>query len=698
MSWKNWTVIASLVAIVASAAVVKFHPRVPHRILKAIRPSPSSRVPVPMETALTLYDDKLGDGWTDWGWGPHENPPDGSVRVFAGGYGGIILHHETLHESYGGVLFRYLAPREWGDFLFVSARYERQPGRLPDVVVEPRHVATLSDGWREAFIPWDELNPENVPIDRIMFAARLATANSWMTLNKIVLTKATAGPAREETTRKVDLAIRCYEPDHPISPLIYGVSMGAFTAGATANRIGGNIASRLNWDLAGTWNTGSDWFFENVKGGGDVWSWISDDVKHSVGTAIVVPTIGWVAKDATSSGFPRTKFPKQRKFDQYRPEAGDGFAPDGTPIIPGSPTETSVEAPPELVARWVRRARAIESDQGVRMYILDNEPALWDQTHRDVHPEPVGYDELLDRTIRYASAIREADPGALIAGPAEWGWTNYFTSAKDRPAHGLLGPDRLVHGGTPLIAWYLDHLAENAKKTGVSLLDVLDVHYYPAAQGIYGSNGRTDAEGAALRIRSTRALWDPDYRDESWIDEPVRLIPRLKDWVAEHYPGRKVSLGEWSFGADDHISGGLATAEALGRFGQQGLDAAFYWGGPKEGSAAFWAFRAFRNFDGKGGHFLDRSLRTTEGPGVSLFASRDASGSHVVAILLNLDPDSDVTAKLNVETCGDPHKVRAFRYAAGSKSLTEDNSKLTLSAIPLAPYSLLVLDLEPDQP
>ena len=53
-------------------------------------------------------------------------------------------------------------------------------------------------------------------------------------------------------------------------------------------------------------------------------------------------------------------------------------------------------------------------------YILDNEPTLWSATHRDVHPEPTGYDELLERTIAYASAVRRADPNAKIAGPAEW--------------------------------------------------------------------------------------------------------------------------------------------------------------------------------------------------------------------------------------------------------------------------------------
>jgi len=50
---------------------------------------------------------------------------------------------------------------------------------------------------------------------------------------------------------------------------------------------------------------------------------------------------------------------------------------------------------------------------------------LWNQTHRDVHPDPTRYDEVRDRTYAYAAAIKSADPSALTAGPTVWGWTAY---------------------------------------------------------------------------------------------------------------------------------------------------------------------------------------------------------------------------------------------------------------------------------
>lgn len=498
--------------------------------------------------------------------------------------------------------------------------------------------------------------------------------------------------------KTVNLVIDCGKPTVAISPLIYGISHGTGAAGETAHRIGGNSMTRLNWEL-GFWNTGNDWFYENVKGSTGLWDWIDEAYRGGFKLALVVPMIGWVAKDATSVGFPVSRFGAQRAHDTERGEAGDGVAASGAPIRPGPPTATSVAAPPEVIGRWVQMLRAKDKERGgrgVAMYILDNEPNLWHTTHRDVHPDPLTYDELLDRTTRYGRAIRDADPEAVIAGPAEWGWSGYFFSAKDSASTWMLSPDRRAHGGIPLLPWYLGKLADYEKRTGVRLLDVVDVHFYPQAPGVYGKDARTDPETAALRLRSTRALWDPDYRDESWIKEHVNLIPRIKDWIRDYYPGRGLSIGEWNFGAEDHISGGLAVAEALGRFGQQGLTSAFFWGEAAPPTPAFQAFRAFRNFDGKGGRFLDWSVATKEAERVSLFASKDENGSRVVAVLLNLDPVFAADARIDMPACGKVTSRRVFAYGSSSQGIVEVPPQPTndgaLSQV-LAPFSMTVIDL-----
>jgi hypothetical protein len=195
-------------------------------------------------------------------------------------------------------------------------------------------------------------------------------------------------------------------------------------------------------------------------------------------------------------------------------------------------------------------------------------------------------------------------------------------------------------------------------------------------------------------LRSTRALWDPKYKDESWINDTIRLIPRLKEWVAQNYPGLSISLGEYNFGAEQDMSGGLALAEALGRFGQQGLDYAYYWTVPPKNSPAYWAFRAFRNFDGKNGHFLDHSLETRMSGDVSLFASRDESGKHIVLIALNLNPSTTARASIALAGCAPIATREKFSFGPQATSLVDEGSKSGGSLNEtLLPYSVNVFDI-----
>jgi hypothetical protein len=348
-----------------------------------------------------------------------------------------------------------------------------------------------------------------------------------------------------------------------------------------------------------------------------------------------------------------------------------------------------VAAPPAYATRFVESVK-----RKVDIYVLDNEPALWNSTHRDVHPEPVTYDELLDKTIQYGAAIRKADPDAKIAGPAEWGWPGYSFSAKDAKEGFHKKPDRLAHGDVALTAWYLQKLKEHESKTGVRILDLLDLHFYPQADAVFSD--AADPKVAALRLRQTRGLWDPRYEDESWIKEPVRLIPRMREWIDQNYPGRGIMVGEWNFGGEGHISGGLAVAEALGRFAENEVAAAFYWTAPPDASPAYWGFRAYRNFDDHGGHFLENAIATRAPEDVSLFASRDDGGKHVVLVALNLAADKPFDAAIDVASCGAVAEAKAYTYAGGpagfsSGAAPKTDGKIVREA--LAPHSITVVDL-----
>ena len=502
------------------------------------------------------------------------------------------------------------------------------------------------------------------------------------------------------------MVIECKSPGQHVSPTIFGIAWADTDKdiGATAHRWGGNTTSRYNYKL-GAWNTGNDWFWQNIKI--DSHEVFLGKVAEKGGlAAITVPIMGWVAKDTSSASFPASVFGPQEKTDPDHPEFGNGKKSDGKALIkPGEPTRTSVAVTPEDVADFVRKVRAYEKKLGKKLvfeWILDNEPGLWNTTHRDVHPNPTTYDELLEKTIAFGTAIRKADPDAVIAGPTSYGWWEYFYSTKDHDAGLRQKPDRKAHGDVPFLAWYLQKLAEHEKKTGLVVLDVLDVHLYPQADKVQGPDGaggdgggETDRKTNDLRFRTTRSLWDRSYEDESWIKEAVYLIPRMKDLIAQNYPGRAFQIGEYNFGAEHHAAGGVALAEVLGRFALNGVSHAFYWTYPKKPKPAYWAFRAYRNYDGNGGHFLERIVPSSSPSGTSLYASRDEAAKKWVIIALNFSADRAHEASIELKGCVAPGALRSFVYTGAAQGFTPGDARIEGAALKakLPPYSISVFEL-----
>jgi hypothetical protein len=159
-----------------------------------------------------------------------------------------------------------------------------------------------------------------------------------------------------------------------------------------------------------------------------------------------------------------------------------------------------------------------------------------------------------------------------------------------------------------------------------------------------------------------------------------------------------LSIGAYSFGAEHHMSGGLALAEALGRFGQEGVTAAYYASVPPARSPTAHAFRAFRNYDGKGSGFLELSLKATSDRTTSLFASISTDRRKLVAIALNLDPKEAADAKVFLTGCNTITEGKAFVYAGGSEGFTPQEGSVKLDSLGtltqrLPPYSITVFEL-----
>jgi hypothetical protein len=497
----------------------------------------------------------------------------------------------------------------------------------------------------------------------------------------------------------------------PISPYIYGVA-GADPQtlrelGATMNRWGGNPSTRYNWANGHAWNAGRDWEFRNVNYVPGIPSVADTFVSEALSTGalplLTVPMIGWIARNddtgVRAQGVPAHGGQSVRAgsgaIAGYDPAANRQLTSVASlPRKPGpmvdrpDPASTTVyqdEWIHHLVTQYALQPNALS------FVALDNEPDLWSETHTDVHPVRMSYEDMFQTFDDYASAVKAQAPSARILGPDVSGWTSYLYSALDRGNDNFrTHADRLAHGDQPFLAWWLARVARADKARGTRSLDLLDVHFYPQAQGV--DSPAHDLATQELRIRSTRALYDPGYVDESWIDQPVMLIPRLKSWVAQNYPGTGIAITEYRWGGEEDVSGAVALALALGIFGREGVDVANYWTYPKPNSPAAAAFRLYGNFDGRGSRFGDTSLQATSNrPDVSVFAAKNSRTKAVDLMLVNTSLVRDAPVAFDVNVGSGPIKV--YQLAGGSKDIVQRDLASMRAPLTLPPGSVTLVHI-----
>jgi hypothetical protein len=487
----------------------------------------------------------------------------------------------------------------------------------------------------------------------------------------------------------VNISVDAASGQHAIDPNIYGVAF-ADTAALTnlnvpLNRSGGNATSRYNWQLNAT-NHASDYFFESIAEssstpGADGDSFISSAKVGGAQASLTIPTIGWVAKLGSNRGklasFSVAKYGPQQSTDPYLPDAGNGVKTDGTDITGNDPNDANQVADVNFQKAWVQHLISqwgLSSAGGLRYYTMDNEPSIWHQTHRDVHPTGASMDEIRNDVIAYATMIKSLDPGALILGPEEWGWTGYLYSGLDQQygaQHGWSGPfpDKSAHNNMDYLPYLLDQWRQASAQAGKRLLDYFTVHFYPQG-GEFGNDVSTNMQ--LLRNRSTRALWDANYVDESWINTQVDLIPRLKNWVATYYPGTKIGITEYNWGAENHMNGATTQADILGIFGQQGLDLANRWTTPAAGTPAYNAIKMYRNYDGNKSTFGNTSV-TTSVPNpdqVSAFSAIRTSDNTLTIMVINknlydpANPSATTSITVNVSNFQNLGVAQEWQLAA----------------------------------
>jgi hypothetical protein len=533
-------------------------------------------------------------------------------------------------------------------------------------------------------------------------APSTVTVIATSTQDPSVSGSATVTLAAPATAAGPSLSVNAGNQTHAISPYIYGMNAylldptTASNANITVARWGGDDSSRYNYQT-NVVNSANDYYFENFSGssgmlgGGLFNSFVTTTNTLGIASIGTAPVIGWVSNGTVKAcSFPESAYPNQKQYDADA--CGNGVETNGTnlegsntvaaitsiaeppPTAPGAGNATSSWADATWTGGWVHCLLTSGSNcasaggKDVTIWDLDNEPEYWSDVHRDVHPNPMTYDEITNGGIGTALAIKTADPNALVSGPIISGWYQYFYSQLDVTNGYATGPcyepwsnptDRVAHGGVPLIEYYLQQMAAASQTYGMRLLDYVDVHAYFAADynGVtVGTTTAGDTGEQQARMNSTRVFWDPSYTDPdlpqpNYSSDPnytascsvpevaPEIIPRMQSWVTNDYPGTKTSIDEYNFGGNESINGAVTQADILGIFGEYGLDMAELW--PTTNYTlqvpATMAFEIYRNYDGNQSTFGNTALSsasTNQGV-LSVYGAVRSSDNAITIVVIN---------------------------------------------------------------
>ena len=648
---------------------------------------------------LTIYDDALGGSWQNWSWDGsynfnHTTTVHSGSRAIAATYtaawAGFRVHHDGINSTgYTDLQFWLHGGTSGGQAVRVYLNDTN-----PAVSLTP-----AAGSWQQITLPLSGFGSPGQITDITWQEEGGNPTTPTFYLDDIRLLGDNTPPA------DLSLSVDANANQQAISPDIYGMNFAseelAEELQLPVRRWGGNHTSRYNWQNSMS-NLGSDWYFQNYpQGSGNPANlpdgsatdlFIEQNGRTGTDTLLTVPTIGWSATPRREDhpfdcGFSQDKYGTQQDYDPYDPDCGNGILNNGTPVTGNHPLDTSTAITPAFVTAWMAHLASkygTAANGGVRFYALDNEPMLWNETHRDVHPQATSYDEMRDRAYAYGAAIKAADPQAQIVGPVLFGWTAYWFSALDEESGGNWWEnpqDRNAHGGIPFAPWYLQQMAAYEQNNGTRILDYFDLHYYPQANDI-ALLPAGSAATQALRLRSTRSLWDPTYADESWINgteggPEVRLIPRMHEWVDANYPGTKLAITEYNWGALDHINGALAQADVLGIFGREGLDLATLWGPPAADEPGAFAFRMYRNYDGVGGQFGNVSVQasSSDQEQLAIYAARRTSDGALTLMIINKTAGA-LTSEVALADFMPQPVAQVYRYSAANlKAIVQEGDQ-----------------------
>lgn len=426
-----------------------------------------------------------------------------------------------------------------------------------------------------------------------------------------------------------------------ISPDIYGVAFATDSTDdsskvATLDRWGGDAEESYNWQKDMN-NSGGDWNCANYAGSGSgTDTFVQTNKSNGLDTLMTIPITGWLANVATSSDSTYSSVLGQDlSFCNY-PQLPDGGLLSSSTCCKAIGTQESLlvdqgsnNLDTSFMQSWVNHfvsTFGTAARGGIKYYQLDNEPDNWQGLRQDIYPalyapgtncldysvkislgKEAGVspnDDIMNRSIAYATAIKSADPTAQVLFLSVMNPDDMINLMQTECGVGTWGNAAVPYtiGNSYAMAMMAKGKQYEAAHNHQRIFDCLDSHYPGTAQ----------------------QMW-------------TNTFSHFQGWINSSYPGTGVCVSEYNVANDTSDQTAAAQeADYLGTFGLMGVRVAAYWTtlAPKNSSNAhvhsyaYNAFAMFRNYDGAGSAFGDVSVGAASSySGVHAYAATDSASN-----------------------------------------------------------------------
>jgi len=246
--------------------------------------------------------------------------------------------------------------------------------------------------------------------------------------------------------------------------------------------------------------------------------------------------------------------------------AGGGVATvNGNPLL--YTMDWPADSTAEVLNHWFGVKGIGLNSSNFQYWNMDNEPEIWSGTHDDVMPTQQAATDFMSNYFAVAKKARALYPGIKLCGPVtanEWQWYKW-------------GSETLNINGKYYcwLEYFLKRVADEQKATGIKLLDVVDLHWYPnewADADVLQLHrifyDKTYAYPGANGVKSINGGWDNTQTKEY-------IFQRINDWLTTYFGpnhGITIGLSESGINSTNANTNSVLYASLLGTFANNGVE------------------------------------------------------------------------------------------------------------------------------